>query len=373
MLISPLMGPIMGVGLGVGTNDLALLQRGIKNLALAAIISIITSALYFSITPIHNANPELLARTNPSLWDVFIAFFGGLAGIVASTRMKRSNVIPGVAIATALMPPLCTAGFSLAEGNWSFLVGALYLFFINSLFICLGTFLIVKHLRFRKKEFQTKSIERKIIRYIWAIVVITVLPSVYLAYKIVKRTIFETNAKNFIQTEFKFPGSQIVKSSFNITDQKKNVEILVVGREISQSSIDSMEQRMRNYGLDGTTLTVHQGLDAKQEIDLAQIRASILENIFETQKLRDTSHTPVSKLELPIPDLHAEIKSLFPNIASYSLSQTVFYSLDTLTRLDTISLLTVHSIHPISSSDSGRLKDWVAQRIKTDSLKLVIE
>ncbi len=128
MLISPLMGPIMGIGLGIGIIDFDLMKRGIKNLLIAAVFSIITSSLYFAITPLHEANSELLARTTPSLWDVFIAFFGGLAGIIAGTRKEKSNVLAGMAIATALMPPLCTAGFGLATGNWVYLLGALYLF-----------------------------------------------------------------------------------------------------------------------------------------------------------------------------------------------------------------------------------------------------
>jgi len=142
MLISPLMGPIMGIGLGIGINDFQLVKKGLKNLLIATVISIITSTLYFWITPLHEAQSELLARTSPSLWDVFVAFIGGLAGIVAGTRKEKSNVIPGVAIATALMPPLCTAGFGLAIGNLYYFFGAIYLYFINSLFICISTFLI---------------------------------------------------------------------------------------------------------------------------------------------------------------------------------------------------------------------------------------
>ena len=160
MLIPPLMGPIMGIGLAIGIFDFALLKRGIKNLLIAAVLSIVTSSVYFFITPLHEERSELLARTHPSLWDVFIAFFGGLAGIVAGTRKEKNNVIPGVAIATALMPPLCTAGYSLASGQWYYFLGALYLFFINSLFICLATFLIVRHLQFQKKEFSSLQIEK---------------------------------------------------------------------------------------------------------------------------------------------------------------------------------------------------------------------
>jgi uncharacterized hydrophobic protein (TIGR00271 family) len=144
MLISPLMGPIMGIGLGIGTNDFELVKKGLRNLTIATIISIIASSLYFTLTPLHEAQSELLARTSPSLWDVFIAALGGLAGIVAATRKEKSNVIPGVAIATALMPPLCTAGFGIATGNLYFFLGAIYLYFLNSVFMCVGTFLGVR-------------------------------------------------------------------------------------------------------------------------------------------------------------------------------------------------------------------------------------
>lgn len=161
MLISPLMGPIMGIGLGIGTNDFELVKKGLRNLLIATLISIVASTIYFYITPLHDAQSELLARTTPSIWDVFIAFFGGLAGIVAGTRKEKSNVIPGVAIATALMPPLCTAGFGLASGNFYFFIGAIYLYFINSVFICISTFLIVRFLKFKKKHFEDKNYEKK--------------------------------------------------------------------------------------------------------------------------------------------------------------------------------------------------------------------
>lgn len=166
MLISPLMGPIMGVGMGIGINDLALVRSSAKNLLVAAFFSIITSTLYFWVTPLHEAQSEILARTMPSVWDVFIAFAGGFAGIIAATRQEKTNVIPGVAIATALMPPLCTAGYGLANGNIYFFLGALYLFFINSVFICISTYLVVRYLHFHKKEFEDKSMERRVSRSI---------------------------------------------------------------------------------------------------------------------------------------------------------------------------------------------------------------
>jgi uncharacterized hydrophobic protein (TIGR00271 family) len=351
MLISPLMGPIMGVGLAVGTNDVGLFQRGIQNYVIALVISILTSFIYFSATPIHEVNSELLARTNPSLFDVFIAFFGGLAGIVASTRARISNVIPGVAIATALMPPLCTAGYGLAMGRFTYFFGALYLFFINSLLICLATFLIVRHLRFRKKQFQTRSQELRVSRYIWTIVIITVLPSIYLAWRIVEKS--------------------IVTRNYKMDASGRSIEILVVGQKLSDHVIDSIGKRMPLYGLDSVRFVVHQGLDADQEIDMAQIRASILEEFYGSDPA-DTLNAPPDKIDLPIPDLTAEFKTLFPNITTYSLTQSVFKNLDS-TRQDTISLLAVQLRSPSSASELKRLQTWVKQRIQTDSLRLIVE
>ncbi len=372
MLISPLMGPIMGIGLGVGINDFELMKLGIKNLVIAAAISILTSAIYFSITPIHDVNSELLARTNPSLWDVFIAFFGGLAGIVAGTRTKQSNVIPGVAIATALMPPLCTAGFGMATGQWFYVLGAFYLFFINSLCICLATFLIVKKLRFHKKEFQNRSIERRVSRYIWTTVIITILPSIYLAYRIVERSIFEGNAKKFVLNEFRFSRTQVISKTYKVQGKDKIIELLLVGEELSPEAIDSLRTRMSFYSLASTRLIVHQGLDAKQEIDLAQIKASILEDVFKTEKQRDTLVRQPQKIELVIPDLQLELKSLYPDMENYSLAQSIFYNLSSL-KPDTLTLFTARFKKRISRNDRLRLQEWIKQRVKTDSVKLLIE
>ncbi|MDE6547597.1 MAG: DUF389 domain-containing protein, partial [Muribaculaceae bacterium] len=114
MLISPLMGPIIGIGLAVGIQDFELMKRSFRNLLAAAFFSVITSCVYFLISPVNEGHSELLARTSPTIYDVFIAFFGGSAGILAIASKVKGNVIPGVAIATALMPPLCTVGYGLA-------------------------------------------------------------------------------------------------------------------------------------------------------------------------------------------------------------------------------------------------------------------
>jgi len=268
---------------------------------------------------------------------------------------------------------LCTAGFGMATGKWYFLLGALYLFFINSLFICLATFLIVKHLRFHKKEFPSKSIEKRVVRSIWLIVILTIIPSIYLAYKIVERSIFESNAKNFVQKEFRFSKTQVVNRNYKIEGTQKSVELLVIGQELSAPVLDSLRQRMPLYRLDSNTkLIVHQGLNAKQEIDMAQIKASILEDVFKEERPSDTTISIPTKMDLPIPDLRLELKSLYPGMEHYSLTQSVFHRLDS-THLDTVSLLTVRFTKPLPADDRLKLQNWVKQRIKSDSVKLVLE
>ncbi|HOP45152.1 MAG TPA: TIGR00341 family protein [Flavobacteriales bacterium] len=212
MLISPLMGPIIGVGVGVGIFDTQLIRKGARNLLVAVVISVFSSALYFWITPLSEAQSELLARTTPTLWDVLIALFGGLAGIVAATRKEKTNVIPGVAIATALMPPLCTTGYGLATGQWAYFLGALYLFFINAVFISVSAFLLVRLLRFPRATFVDQVQERRVRWIVWTVVVITVIPSIWLAYTLVERTLFQRRAELFVTQEFDFPETRVVLS-----------------------------------------------------------------------------------------------------------------------------------------------------------------
>ncbi len=373
MLISPLMGPIMGIGLAIGVYDFDLLKRGIKNILIAASISIITSCVYFLITPLHEAKSELLARTNPSLWDVFIAFLGGLSGIVAGTRKEKSNVIPGVAIATALMPPLCTAGFGIATGQWFYFFGAVYLFFINSLFICLATLIIVRYLRFNKVEFPTESRKKHVVRLVWFMVILTILPSLYLTWRIVQRTIFEENAKRFLQNEFNFAQTQIVNRSLKFDQNKPAIEILLIGHELTDKMIDSLSDRLSLYNIGSADLIVRQGLDAKQEIDLAQIKASIIEDVYSgTVNKKDSLPSSSENIPKAYTDVKAELKSLYPGMQYYSLSTTVIRRIDSV-RLDTVTMFYARFAQSISSREKTRLSSWLKQRIQADSLMVVIE
>lgn len=221
MLISPLMGPIMGFGLGLGIADVGLVKTAFRNFAIATIVSVITSTLYFLITPFSEAQSELLARTTPTIYDVLIAFFGGLAGIVASSTKSKGNVIPGVAIATALMPPLCTAGYGIASGQLYYFLGAFYLFFINTVFISLATFLVVRLLKYPKKVFLDKQQETKVTRYVGIIVFFTIVPSLFLSYNLIRSSYFKERVNKFINNKLVFTNTQIINKTITDTRDKK--------------------------------------------------------------------------------------------------------------------------------------------------------
>lgn len=369
MLISPLMGPIMGVGLGIGTEDFELVKKGVRNLIIATVISIGTSAVYFLITPIDIAQSELLARTTPSLWDVFIAFFGGLAGVVAATRKEKSNAIPGVAIATALMPPLCTAGFGLATANYYYFFGAMYLYCINSIFICISTFLIIRLMKFRRKTFVAEGQRRRIPRYILLTIIVTILPSIYLTYGIVHKSLFENAAKQFVDEQFRFDNTLVVSRTFRYDGDRPRINVLLIGQQLRETTIDSIRKKLPAYDLGDALLTVRQGLSARQELDIEQIRASILEDVTARDSLRTTAIRQPPAQQFP--DLLNELKALHPDLVSYSATKVV--ERRTNAKADTLTLVIVNLPKPLRSAQRTSLRKWIQARLKADSVKLIVE
>jgi len=266
MLISPLMGPIMGLGLSVGINDLALLKKSLYNYLVATVAALCTSTIFFLISPLNEAHSEILARTSPTIYDVLIAFFGGLAGIVATASRYKGNVIPGVAIATALMPPLCTAGYGVATLQINYAVGAFYLFIINTVFIALSTFIASRFLRFPYKHLPDRKDDARAQRIIWGIVLITLVPSIYFGYDIVQQDKFNKKANLFIESEAKFTNDYLLNKK--IDAKKKAITLTYGGQEITPGQIASLRGRMHAFGLDSTSLEIHQGfayLAAAQE------------------------------------------------------------------------------------------------------------
>ncbi|MBO4906809.1 MAG: DUF389 domain-containing protein [Bacteroidaceae bacterium] len=386
MLISPLMGPIIGMGLAVGINDLDLLKRSAKNFGVATLISVITATVYFLLTPLGDAQSELLARTSPTVYDVFIAFCGGAAGIIALCTGGKGNVIPGVAIATALMPPLCTAGYGLATGHLLYFLGAFYLFFINTVFICLATYGGVRLMQFHRREFLSPAIAKKAQRIIWGVVVVTMLPAVAMTVGIVRRSVFDNNVRNFIKTELSQQGTQVISSE--VDAETSTLRIVAVGREITEATQEAARRHMGLYGLDGYGLAVIQGsqsdslLLSVQRSQAASTRESERQKLLEmssevstlTQQL-EASEQALSRymdLEQLCTELRPELAALFPQVQSLTLAQVVTASMDTVSEASYV-MSVVDLKTPLPAAEKARLHDWLQARVAADSLRLVLE
>ena len=266
MLISPLMGPIVGMGLSLGINDLDLLKSSAKNFAVATAVSVLTATVYFLLSPYKEVQSELLARTSPTLYDVMIAFFGGAAGIVAIATGGKGNIIPGVAIATALMPPLCTAGYGLATGQWLFFLGAFYLFFINTVFISLATYLGVRFMGFKLHQEVSPERTQKAQRVVMVIIILTVVPAGFLTFNLVRKSLFSQRVTTFVEKELAWEGTQMI--SQQVDRDQKLLRVAVIGREVDDQEIALAEQRMENYSLDDYHLTVIQGTQSDSLLNL---------------------------------------------------------------------------------------------------------
>jgi len=274
MLISPLMGNITALGYGMAAYDTQYVKESFLKLSFQVFLSILTSAIYFSLTPITTASPELIARTAPTIWDVLIAIFGGTAGIIGLTREERGNVIPGVAIATALMPPLCTAGYGIATHSTTFLLGALYLFFINSFFICLSAFAVLKILRVPAKEYISEKKFRQQKIYLIILGVIVILPSLRMAHISIEENLENVQTKNFVETKFNTQNRQAV--SYKLNPQEEILEIISVGQVTSDADIDYLQKEMldysylKNYRLNVVQNEFSAGMDEKAVNELLQ-------------------------------------------------------------------------------------------------------
>lgn len=382
MLISPLMGPIMGFGLGLGISDFELIKRSFRNFAIATVFSVITSSIYFLISPISEAQSELLARTQPTLYDVLIAFFGGLAGIVASSTKSKGNVIPGVAIATALMPPLCTAGFGLATGNLYYFFGAFYLFFINSVFISLATYLVVRVLKYPKKVFLDKDHEKRVTRYVGIIVIFTIVPSLFLSYRLVKTTYFNQQVLNYVNTELAFPNTQILSKTITNTSDKKEIKVVLIGDNVSDSTIESARNRLSNYGLKDVSLVVQQGF-SEQETDINKLKSLLMQDLYKnSEQVLRTQAMQIDSLQRELKSYHddrllaeqikPEVKVLFPFVREISCTHTCLIPVDSDTQKP-IMLIYVKSSEKISAENKRKLTEWLSARTQVKTIKLLIE
>lgn len=380
MLISPLMGPIMGIGLGVAILDLQLIKTSIRNYIAAIVVSVISSTVYFAITPLTEAQSELLARTSPNIYDVLIGLFGGLAGIVAAAARDKGNVVAGVAIATALMPPLCTAGYGLANGNALYFLGALYLFFINSVFISLSTFAVVELLGIKEVTIVDKAVRKRIRTIIYTIVLVTVFPSIYLTYRIIQKSIFNNHAEKFVTEVIKQQEhTEVLYKNFVYDRNHPVIELVCFGNHFDSADIKRLTNRLSDYDLDSARLVIHQDANALDITDLQTMRSSLMEDITKTREeqaqqialMKEVMKQGQASTELNN-EIVKEVYALDSNVVRLSLHNNVFYNYETK-KYDTIPLLIYSSKNNVPGYSKPPWYNWIKTRINADTLVVIAE
>ncbi|WP_304234930.1 TIGR00341 family protein [Jiulongibacter sediminis] len=378
MLISPLMGPIMGMGLGVGIYDFPLIKKSFRSLMAAVLISVFASAAYFALTPLSDAQSELLSRTTPTIWDVFIAFFGGLAGIVASTRKDKGNAIPGVAIATALMPPLCTAGYGIATLNLNYFLGATYLFFINSVFITVSTILIIRFMGIPSKKWVDAIQQRKMQTYVWIVAIITMVPSIYLGYGIVKRSIFTRNANAFITNEFQYEDSRVLEQK--IEPKEKLIEVFLFGSEIPDYEVSRLQKELADYNIADANLVIRQNKNNLDMPDAETMRAGIIEDLYrKNEELVETKDQRINLLEEQLStytaydriqaDVCAELEVQYPEVEASAFSKLKIYQKEG--KIDTVTMVYIDTRAAVRGKRLSQMENWLKIRLKTEDIRIV--
>jgi uncharacterized hydrophobic protein (TIGR00271 family) len=367
MLVSPLMGPIIGLGLGMAINDLSLLKRATFNYLFAAAVSLATSTVFFLLSPLNEAHSEILARTSPNVYDVFIALFGGLAGILAIASKQKGNVLPGVAIATALMPPLCTAGYGLATLKFNYFFGALYLFLINTVFIALATLITVRVMKFPLKHLPDKKEEVKAERIILVIVLLTLIPSIYFAYDIVQQDRFQQHANEFIANEAVFPNDYLLQR--NIDLKSKSITLTYGGQFIEEKEISLLKSKLPQYNLEKATLEVRQGFayldEKKDDAQATQLNAAIGEREKQIHflKLKVDSVNSLNQLGQQI---YRELKAQLPSIQSSILQKGIITTGSEENKIAWIVI--IKSGKSVARSERKKIEQWLKARLNTSDL-----
>ncbi len=411
MLISPLMGPILGIGLSVGTNDWETLVRSLRHFAIAIGISLLTSAVYFLITPLKEAQTELLARTKPTFLDVWIAVFGGLSGIVAGSRREKSNVVPGVAIATALMPPLCTAGYGLATLQMKYFLGALYLFFLNSVFISLSTIIVVRILHFPTMNFIDPKREVRLKRYMAIFLIIVILPSAKIFLDVIQESRFNMQVQKFIAENLtdnpQFKGSEIINQKIHYSDTLSVIDLYVIGDEISQTTIQDLNKRLNNYGLnkmgsfwktgfvastDHTEIRIHQAssedyteIESKLSDFGQKLRIGVLEDIYKkNERIIHDKDSIIRLLEnelakqrfvdtIPFSQIEKELIVQYPEITKIAYAKTVESELTN--SKDTIPTFLIDwtstTYRYTRNKNKKQIEKWLKVRLNLDTVRVI--
>ncbi len=375
MLISPLLGPIFGIGLGLGINDTGLLKASLKNILVMMVISLVASLVYFLITPLNLSNPtELLARTNPTIYDVLIALFGGFAGIFELSRKEKGTVFSGVAIATALMPPLCTAGFGLANGNLMYFIGALYLFTINCIFIILATYLTVKYMKFEQHEYKDEKSGKRAKRLITVITVIVIVPSIWSAIVMIRENTFNETVSEFINANKNLYSGYIMDYKVDHRNGSK-VQVFFTGDPLSASEKNNFLESAKEFGLKPEQIIIQE-----HALGEGTNEGEILKGIYERTDSEITRReAEIKKLEDELKMLHAseipfeqitrEAVNQYPHITSLFVARGAEVSAKDFSRSNGL-LAVVRTSEPLSEEEKTRLTDWLKIRLNIQNVTL---
>ena len=379
MLISPLMGPITGLGLGLGTNDRELVLFSIKNLLVMVGISLLAATLYFILTPLEIDNPtELLARTRPTIYDVFIALFGGLAGVLETARKEKGTVISGVAIATALMPPLCTVGYGIANLSWQYTIGALFLFSINCIFIAMAAYLMAKFLKF-----PVKTVEQHRTRYFilsYGLVILLAATSIFTGYNVIRENDFTKLANRFVKKNQNIGKTYIYDSQVNIDNKPYVLELRLAGETLNEDTKEMLLRDAENYGIMRSQIVIHE--DATVQVDRFN-ETEIVKNLMATNasnvQVRDDSIkvlnaqiTAYKQRELPAKQLAEELQVQLPSITRLTLAKGTALEQNMVMSEEQV-VVVAHCSEMPSEEEKARVYEWLKVRLQIDSLEIIFE
>ncbi len=377
MLISPVMGPIMGFGLGLGTQDNELVKNAMKNFAVMVAISILASSLFFVLSPLSLANPsELLARTRPTIYDVFIALFGGFAGIIETSRKDKGSVITGVAIATALMPPLCTVGYGISIWKGSVIFGALYLFLINSIFIALATFAAVKYFRFPLVE--TSGEKKRLSKSVmYLLLVVVIVPSVITAISVVKENNFMSHADRVVAENKNLGKCFIYDYKATYTRKSATLELFLAGEPPTDDAKKKFYNCAETYGITRSQIVFHEDATSMRE-DLSE--AEIVKGIYEhNEKQINRLNDSIAKLETVIADFKSkeiptaaiskELFAQYPDITELSLTQGSSVDAEGIETEQIVAFITANN--PMDEELHDRIERWLKVRLDNENVLVI--
>ena len=373
MLISPLMGPIIGLGYSIATYNFELFRKASKNFLFAVIAAILASTLYFSISPISTAHSELLARTSPSIYDVLIAFFGGLAGIVAISTKNKGNVIPGVAIATALMPPLCTSGYGLATGQWTYFFGAFYLFTINTVFIAFSSLIISQYLRFPIRSVVDANKKSKINKLITTVILLTIVPSIYFGYGLVKNEQFIDRSSRFIRNVSTFDNNFLIKHETDV--KSKKIKLIYSGSPLNELQKTEIREKLVDFRLTDANIVFESGFATESTMNTSYQTNELYSKIVKLNAV-------ISQKQLQIDSLRGdavigkqilnELRVFYPSIVSVVHLKSMQYSVEEKSTVE-ITVVVVKTNQEVNNTEKKKIIQWLHSRLNEVNVDIFFE